>query len=246
VVSIIWNYTGLSAQQMGARITSVSERSLTTTGQRHRATSNRRPRPGIAIIKVYLQPNANIATAIASGRVSISQAQLRGLPPGITPPLIIKYTASSVPVIQLGLSAPSLSESQLFDLTLNFLRPRLGDDPPEPRCPIRMGGRQRVIAVDLDTEALQAKGLTPADIVNAVNAQNLILPAGTTKIGATEYNVDLNGSPDSIGRPERYPRAHDQRRDDLPARSGPRARRLPGPDQRGAGKTACAGFWSRS
>jgi multidrug efflux pump subunit AcrB len=195
VVSMIWNYTGLSAQQMGARVTSVSERSLTTTVNDIEHIESQ-TQAGIAIIKVYLQPNANIATAIAQ-IVSISQAQLRGLPPGITPPLIIKYTASSVPVIQLGLSAPSLSESQLFDLTLNFLRPRLVTIPGAA-VPYPYGGRQRVISVDLDTGALQAKGLTPTDIVNAVNAQNLILPGGTTKIGATEYTVDLNGSPDSI------------------------------------------------
>src|SRR5882757_1225898 len=195
VVSIIWNYTGLSAQQMGARITSVSERSLTTTVNDIEHIESQ-TQAGIAIIKVYLQPNANISTAIAQV-VSISQAQLRGLPPGITPPLVIKYTASSVPVIQLGLSAPSLSEVQLFDLSLNFLRTRLVTIPGAA-VPYPYGGRSRVIAVDLDTGALQAKGLTPTDIVNAVNAQNLILPAGTTKIGATEYNVDLNGSPDSI------------------------------------------------
>ncbi len=195
VVSIIWNYTGLSAQQMGARITSVSERSLTTTVNDIEHIESQ-TQAGIAVIKAFFQPGANISTAIAQV-VAITQAQLRGMPPGITPPLVVKYTASSVPVIQLGLSAPGLSEAQLFDLTLNFLRPKLVTIPGAA-VPYPYGGRSRVISVDLDIGALQAKGLTPTDIVNAVNAQNLILPGGTTKIGATEFNVDLNGSPDSI------------------------------------------------
>ena len=195
VVSIIWQYSGLSAQQMGARITAVNERALTTTVNDIEHIESQ-TLAGVAIVKVFFQPNANISTAIAQV-VAISQVQLKQMPPGITPPLVIKYTASSVPVIQLGLSAPSLSESQLFDLAVNFLRPRLVTIPGAA-VPFPFGGKQRVISVDLDTPALQAKGLTPADIVNAVNTQNLILPSGTAKIGATEYTVDLNGSPDAI------------------------------------------------
>jgi multidrug efflux pump subunit AcrB len=195
VVSIIWNYTGLSAQEMGQRITAVNERSLTTTVNDIEHIESQ-SLYGVAIIKIFFQPNANIQTAIAQV-VSIEQAQLRQLPPGITPPLIIKYSASSIPVIQLGLSAPNLSEQNLFDLAVNFLRPQL-ITIPGAAVPFPYGGKNRLVSVDLDTPALLAKGLTPSDIVNAVNAQNLILPAGTAKIGATEFDINMNGSPSSI------------------------------------------------
>jgi multidrug efflux pump subunit AcrB len=195
VVSVIWNYGGLSAQEVGQRITSVTERSLTTTVSDIEHIESQ-SLSGIAIVKIFFQPTANIQTAIAQV-VSISQAQLRQLPPGITPPLIIKYQASSIPVIQLGLSDPTMSEQQLFDTAVNFLRPKLVTIPGAA-VPWPYGGKFRQVSVDLDTPALQAKGLTPLDVVNAVNAQNLILPAGTAKIGTTEFNVDVKGSPDTI------------------------------------------------
>jgi multidrug efflux pump subunit AcrB len=195
VISLIWNYSGLSAQEMGQRIAAVNERSLTTTVSDIEHIESQ-SLPGIAVVKVFFQPNANIPTAIAQV-VSIAQAQLRTLPPGITPPLVIKYSASSIPVIQLGLSDPTLSEQQLFDTGINFLRPRLVTIPGAA-VPWPYGGKSRLISVDLDSAALASKGLTPADVVSAVNAQNLILPSGTAKIGATEYNVAVNGSPDTI------------------------------------------------
>jgi multidrug efflux pump subunit AcrB len=195
VISIIWNYTGLSAQDMGQRIASVNERSLTTTVNDIEHIESQ-SLAGISIIKIFFQPTANIQTAIAQ-TVSIEQAQLRQLPPGITPPLIIKYSASSIPVIQLGLSSPDLSEQQMFDSAVNFLRPQL-ITIPGAAVPFPFGGKNRLISVDIDTTALQARGLTPSDIVTAVNAQNLILPGGTAKIGAQEFTVDLHGSPDSI------------------------------------------------
>jgi multidrug efflux pump subunit AcrB len=195
VVSIIWNYSGLSAQEMGQRITAVNERSLTTTVSDIEHIESQ-SLAGIAIVKIFFQPNANIPTAVAQV-VSICQAQLRGLPPGITPPLVIKYSASSIPVIQLGLSDPTMSEQQLFDTGMNFLRPRLVTIPGAA-VPYPYGGKSRLISVDLDSAALTAKGLTPNDVVNAVNAQNLILPSGTAKIGTIEYNVALNGSPNTI------------------------------------------------
>ena len=128
---------------------------------------------------------------------AICQTVLRGLPPGTTPPLVITYSASSTPVVQLGLSSKTLPEQQLFDLGNNFLRTQLttvqGAGTPYP-----YGGKPRQIQVDLDSAKLQAYGLAPDDIVNAVSAQNLILPAGTTKIGPTEYNVEMNGTPQTI------------------------------------------------
>ncbi|HEY2189291.1 MAG TPA: efflux RND transporter permease subunit, partial [Caldimonas sp.] len=195
VISIIWNYNGLPAQEMGLRISAQNERSLTTTVSdiEHLESTSL---PGIAVIKVFFQPTANIQTAIAQV-VAIEQTQLRQLPPGITPPLIIKYSASSIPVVQLGLSSPTLPEQQVFDLAINTVRPQL-INIPGVAIPYPYGGKSRLISVDLDMPALQARGLSPADVVNAVNLQNLILPSGTAKFGPTEYAVTMNGSPDAI------------------------------------------------
>ena len=195
VISIIWNYNGLSAQDMGQRIAASNERGLTTTVNDIEHIESQ-SLAGISIIKIFFQPTANIQTAIAQV-VAVEQAQLRQLPPGITPPLIIKYSASSIPVIQLALSSPSMTEQALGDTALNFLRPQL-ITVPGAAIPYPYGGKSRVISVDLDTKALLSKGLTPTDVVNAVNAQNLILPSGTAKIGATEFNISMNGSPDTI------------------------------------------------
>ncbi|MBR8350047.1 efflux RND transporter permease subunit [Burkholderia cenocepacia] len=195
VISVIWNYNGFSATEMTNRITSVHERVLTTTVnniQHVESTSL----PGIAVVKVFLQPGANVQTAIAQ-TVSSAQAIVRQMPQGATPPLVITYSASSIPVIQLGLSSKTLSEQSLADIALNFLRPQL-ITVPGAQIPFPYGGRTRVVAIDLDPQALLAKGLTPADIVNAVNAQNLVLPTGTAKMGQTEYRIDTNASADTV------------------------------------------------
>ncbi|MDF3099876.1 efflux RND transporter permease subunit [Burkholderia sp. BCCIQ04A] len=195
VISVIWNYNGFSATEMTNRITSVHERILTTTVnniQHVESTSL----PGIAVVKVFLQPGANVQTAIAQ-TVSSAQAIVRQMPQGATPPLVITYSASSIPVIQLGLSSKTLSEQSLADIALNFLRPQL-ITVPGVQIPFPYGGRTRVVAIDLDPQALQTKGLTPADIVNAVNAQNLVLPTGTAKMGQTEYRIDTNASADTV------------------------------------------------
>jgi multidrug efflux pump subunit AcrB len=195
VISIVWTYGGLSAQEVGQRITAVNERSLTTVVNDIEHVESE-SLAGFSIIKIFFQPNANIPTAIAQV-VATEQSQLRQLPPGILPPLVIKYSASAIPVIQLGLSSPSMTEQAVFDSAVNFLRPRLVTIPGVA-VPWPYGGKQRVISVDLDTDALLAKGLTPNDVVNAVSAQNLVLPSGTAKIGATEYTLATNGSPDTI------------------------------------------------
>jgi multidrug efflux pump subunit AcrB len=202
VISIVWTYTGLSAQEVGQRISAVNERSLTTTVNDIEHIESQ-SLAGLSIIKIFFQPNANIPTAIAQV-VAIEQSQLRQLPPGALPPLVIKYSASAIPVIQLGLSSPSMTEPALFDAGFNFLRPRLVTIPGAA-VPYPFGGKSRLISVDLDTAALQAKGLTPNDVVNAVNTQNLILPSGTVKIGGTEYAIALNGSPDTIAGLNRIP-----------------------------------------
>src|ERR1700745_1140083 len=196
VVSIIWNFQGLSPQEMADRIITITERALTTTVDNiDHIESN--SLAGVAVVKIFFQPRVNIATAIAQA-TAVSQTQLRQLPLGTTPPLVITYSASSVPILQLGLSGQGLSEQQLNDYGLNFIRTRLvtveGAAVPYP-----YGGKQRQVQVDLNTAALQSKGLSPLDVVNAVSAQNLILPTGTSKIGSKEYNVDIpNALPQTI------------------------------------------------
>ena len=192
VISIIWNYNGLPAQEMGQRIAGQTERGLTTVVSdiEHIVSTSL---AGVTIVKVFFQPGVNIQTAIAQVVASV-QPQVRQLPPGITPPLVIKYSASSIPVMQLALSSPTLAENALFDVAVNGLRPQL-ITVPGVASPFPYGGKVRVISVDLDAEALQARGLSPADVVNAVNTQNLILPSGTVKFGDTEYTVRMNGSP---------------------------------------------------
>ena len=202
VISIVWTYGGLSAQETGNRIAAQNERSLTTTVNDIEHVESQSLN-GTSVIKLFFQSNANIPTAIAQV-VSQEQSVLRQLPPGILPPLVIKYSASSIPVIQLGLSSPTMSEQALFDAAVNFLRPRLVTIPGVA-VPWPYGGKQRVISVDLDTAALLAKGLTPTDVVNAVNTQNLVLPSGTAKIGGTEYVLATNGSPDTVEGLNRIP-----------------------------------------
>ena len=202
VISIVWTYTGLSAQEVGNRITSVNERSLTTQVNdiEHIESESL---AGFSIIKIFFQKNVNIATAIAQV-VSAEESLLRQLPPGILPPQVLKYSASSIPIIQLGVSSITLPEQAVFDLAVNFLRPSLVTIPGVA-IPYPYGGKSRVISVDLDTNALLAKGLSPNDVVNAVNTQNLVLPSGTAKIGATEYVLATNGAPDTIAELNRMP-----------------------------------------
>src|ERR1700681_345668 len=195
VVSIIWNYYGLSPAEMSNRIITLQERNLTTIVNdiEHLESQSLN---GVAVIKVFFHPGVNISMAIAQ-IAGQSQTQLKQLPAGTTPPLIITYSASSVPLLQMALSGPTLSEQQLNDLGLNFIRPQL-TSVPGTAIPYPYGGKQRQVQVDLNTAALQANGLSPLDVVNAISAQNLILPTGTAKIGTFEYNVDMNGSPTTI------------------------------------------------
>ena len=195
VVSIIWTYTGLVPSEMETRITSIYERALTTTVDNIEHIESQSLN-GVSIVKVYLQPQANVDGAIAEV-IAEAQSIVKLLPPGITPPLVIRYDASTVPILQLGLSGKGLSEQQLNDLGVNFIRPQLAT-VPGAAVPIPYGGKVRQIMVDIDSQQLMAKGLSATDVVNAVNAQNVILPSGTAKIGTTEYNVGLNGAPVSV------------------------------------------------
>ena len=195
VVSVIWTYTGLVPSEMDRRITSIYERALTTTVA-NVAHIESQSLNGVAVTKIFLQPQANVDGAIAQVTAE-AQATLKQLPPGITPPLVIQYSASTVPILQLGLSGIGVSEQALNDLGTNFIRPQLATIRGAA-VPLPYGGKVRQVMVDIDSSQLEAKGLSPLDIVNAVNAQNVILPSGTAKIGTTEYNVGLNGTPASV------------------------------------------------
>src|SRR6202453_2836891 len=195
VVSIVWAYTGLSPRDMEQRITTVTERSLTTTvnGIEHIESQSLN---GIAVVKVFFHPGVNIDMAVAQV-TAVSQAQLKNLPPGITPPLIIQYSASSVPILQLAVSSKSLSEQALNDISLNFIRPAL-TTVEGAAIPYPYGGKQRVVSVDIDWNKLQAEGWTPGDVINAISGQNLLFPSGPAKIAKLEYNIGLNGTPARI------------------------------------------------
>jgi len=202
VVSVVWSFAGLSPNEIADRIVTNSERGLTITVNDIEHIESQSLN-GIGVIKIFFQPTANIQTALAQ-TTAMCQTMLRGLPAGTVPPLIITYSASSTPIVQLGLSSKTLPEQQLFDLGQNFLRTQLAT-VPGAATPYPYGGKIRQIQVDLDLPRLQANGLSPNDIVNALNAQNLILPAGSTKIGALEYQVEMNGNPETIAELNELP-----------------------------------------
>src|SRR5499426_603348 len=195
VIAVAWQFTGLNPEEMEGRFTTVFERILTTVVDNiehiESTTIN-----GQAIIKIFLQPNASLDTANAQ-ITAVSQVALRQLPAGAQPPLILNFSASSVPIIQLALSGEGLSEQQLNDIGLNFLRTQLVT-VPGASVPYPFGGKQRQVMVDLDQRLLQSKGLSPADVVAAVSLQNLVLPSGTAKIGQFEYNVGINAAPRTV------------------------------------------------
>src|SRR6202042_2921521 len=195
VIAVSWDYAGLSPAEMEGRITSVYERVLTTTVDNiehiESTTIN-----GTAVVRVYLQPNASVDKANAQV-TAISQAILRQMPQGVLPPLILNYSASAVPVLQLGLSGNNLSEPQLNDLAINFLRTQLVT-VPGASIPYPYGGKTRQAMVTLNQQRLQSKGLSSNDVLLALQAQNLIEPGGTAKIGQFEYDVDLNADAETI------------------------------------------------
>jgi multidrug efflux pump subunit AcrB len=195
VVSIVWNYNGMSPPEMESRILTVFERAMTTTVNDIEHIESQ-SYYGVSVVHVYFQPNVKIDMAM-SQITAISNLTTRAMPPGIFPPNILKYDASSVPILQLGLESKTLSEQEIYDLAQNFIRTPLatvqGASVPGP-----YGGKQRQVVVDLDPNALYAKQLSAIDVSNAFNLQNLILPAGTIKVGDTEYPVRLNNSPEII------------------------------------------------
>ena len=195
VVTVLWSYSGLSPQQLSDRITVQFERSLTTTVNDIDHTESQTLN-GISVIKVYFRPTVNISQAVAQV-TAIAQTSLRAYPTGTTPPLVIQYSASSVPVLQLGLSGDGLTEQQLFDYGANFIRTQLAT-VQGVSIPFPYGGKQRQIQVDIDTQKLQAHGLSASDVVTAMGSQNVILPAGEIKMGHVDYQIETNSAVDSV------------------------------------------------
>ena len=197
VIAVTFTYSGMPPDEMAGRITGQIERYVTTLVNDVQHVESQ-SYPGMTVIKLFFQPGVDINLAM-SQVVAFAQLSLRNMPPGTQPPLILKYNASSVPIIQLALASDRLTEAQLFDFGNQVIRAQIatvaGASMPYP-----YGGAVRQIQVDLDPAALRAQGLAPMDVLNAIATQNLIVPAGTEKIGDTEYNVKLNGSPLTIAR----------------------------------------------
>ena len=193
MIAVVWKYTGLEPEELEGRITTGFECAPTSTVNNIEQIESTTV-SGQSMVKIFLQPNAHLDTANAQV-TAIAQTALRQLPPGVQPPLIINYSASTVPILQLALSG--MSESELNDVGLNFLRTQLVT-VPGASIPYPYGGKQRQVMVDLDPRLLQSKGLAPIDVVNALGQQNIVLPSGTAKIGEFEYDVAMNASPRTV------------------------------------------------
>ena len=202
VVSVIWQLQGLPPEEMERRVVTVCERAMTTTVNDIEHIESQSLN-GVSVIKVYFQPGANINSAVAQV-TAINETIVRILPPGMTPPLIVQYNASNVPVLQASVSGKKFSEQELFDFGLNFIRTRMAT-VQGASLPLPFGGKSKQIMVDLDPDAMVAKGISPQDVSNAISAQNLVLPGGTAKIGAQEYNVRLNSSPNEVDALNDFP-----------------------------------------
>ncbi len=195
VVSVVWSYTGISPEEMEKRIITITERAMTTTVNDIEHIESQSYN-GVSIIRLYFQPNVKIDMAVAQV-TAICQTLLRILPPGTMPPNVLKYDASAVPVLQLGLSSPVLSEQAIADIGLNFIRTQLAT-VQGASVPVPYGGKYREVMVDLNPDLMTARGLSAIDISNALNQQNLILPAGTAKFGEKEYQIKVNSSPRTV------------------------------------------------
>ena len=192
VVSVIWSYPGVAPEEMEKRFTTLCERAMTTTVNNIEHIESQSYN-GVSVVKVFFHEGASVEAGVAQV-TAICQTILKSMPPGTTPPLVIQYSASNVPILQLAVSSKSMNEADIYDYLLNFIRVPLAT-VQGAQMPFPYGGKVKQVMVDLDLEKLYGKGLSPADVSNALNAQNLILPAGTEKLGDREYNVRLNSSP---------------------------------------------------
>ena len=202
VISVVWTYNGLPPDQMSGRVIYYYERQLTTAVNDIEHIESQ-SLPGVGIVKIFFQPGVDIRTATAQV-TSISQTVVKQMPPGITPPQILNYNASTVPVLQMALSSTELSEATIRDIAQNFMRPTL-ISVPGVAIPTPYGGKQKQVTLDLNPQALAAKGLSAQDVGNALSAQNQIIPVGTAKIGTYEYHIQLNNSPTAIDELNRMP-----------------------------------------
>src|SRR3982751_272829 len=194
VVSVVWTYNGLSTEEMERQITTFSEFSTSFAVSNIKKIESQTLN-GVAVIKIYFQPDVDIASATAQG-TGVAQAILRRMPPGTNPPFIVRYNAGSVPILQMSLSSDRHSEAELYDYGIYRMRQQLAV-VQGTTFPLPYGGSSRQVSVDLDPQKLLAYGVAPQDVNVAINAQNLILPTGTAKIGQQEYVVSLNSSPDA-------------------------------------------------
>src|SRR5947209_4564177 len=195
VVTVVWQYTGMPADEIETRIILINERVLTASVNSIEHIESQ-SLDGVGVIRVFFQPGAQIAEA-ETQVTATCQTLLKIMPPGITPPYIVRYSATSVPIVQIAVSSDTLTEQQIFDYCANFVIQQLGT-VQGARVPQPWGGKQRQVMVDIDLDALYARGLSPNDVSTAITNQNLIIPAGTAKMGATEYNIKLNSSPDVV------------------------------------------------
>src|SRR5437660_3572493 len=195
VVSVVWQFAGMPADEIESRLILINER-VRTASVNNIEHIESQSLDGVGVIRIYFQPGASIAEAEAQVTATC-QTLLKTMPTGITPPYIVRYSATSVPILQIAVSSDTLTEQQIFDYCQNFVIQQLGT-VQGARVPQPWGGKQRQIMVDLDLDALYARGLSPSDVSAALGNQNLIIPAGTAKMGPTEYSVRLNSSPDAI------------------------------------------------
>jgi len=202
VVSVIWTYPGLSAAEMEKKVTYLSERGISSSVNGVERIESQ-SQPGIGILRIYFEKGTDIGAAIAQ-MSAVAGTSIHGMPPGIQLPVILQFNATNVPVAQITMSSKTLSEEKIFDYALNFIRLRLFTIPGLS-TPAPFGGKQREIVVDADPKALQANGLSPVDLLTALQNSNLIIPAGTARIGSREYNVELNSSPDAVKDFEKIP-----------------------------------------
>src|ERR1700733_11702962 len=195
VVGVVWTYNGLSAEDMERRVIIISERAFSSTVNGISRIESQSI-PGIGLLRVYFQPDTDIGAAIAQIG-AVSQTILRITPPGMTPPIVIQFNASNLPVVQMTLESQTLPEEKIFDYALNFIRIKLFTIPGLS-CPAPYGGKARMVTIDVDPAKAASRGLSPQDVVTALLSSNLIVPAGTARIGNFEYNVALNSSPGSV------------------------------------------------
>src|SRR5580698_7906013 len=202
VVSVIWTYPGLSAAEMEKKVTYLSERGISSTVNGVERIESQ-SQPGIGILRIYFEKGKDIGAAIAQ-MSAVAGTSIHGMPPGIQLPVILQFNATNVPVAQITMSSKTLGEDKIFDYALNFIRLRLFTIPGLS-TPAPFGGKQRQIMIDVDPKALTAKGLSLNDVLNALQTSNIILPAGSARMGHTEFNVAMNSSPDNVKGFEQIP-----------------------------------------